>query len=451
MSVDEKPQPAPGAQLCEVPGRVRPPIRWPRVRANLRAILWPPAGPVEARNSWFLQEEVFWAAILTACANFGGNFAVRLGASNQLIGWMSSVPALLVMILALPAARLIESRRNRLPWIVGSLTAARLVFLAIALMPFVIREYRAEVFVGLIFLQQILLSPFNAGWSALLGDVVPERKRALIFARRNIIVSAVVIVLVPLVGKLLDGFVFPYGYQIAYGIGFIAALLSSQGVSQLTLPPSPVVTRQPAKKERLGLAALRRTLHENEGFVRITVGTFFFGWGAWLVGPLYIILYLRQLNASDGWVGTLTAVASLSAMVGYYLWQKGIARWGESRVLKSTIATGGIFPIAAALLPALTPILGAAAVDGLLMSGVNLSHFNILLKVCPRERRTSYISLYTVIMNAGAFVAPLLGVALAGAIGLRNVLLIGGAIRTLGGLLFLIWPVRVPEPAAPGA
>jgi MFS family permease len=157
------------------------------------------------------------------------------------------------------------------------------------------------------------------------------------------------------------------------------------------------------------------------------------------------------LNASDGWVGTLTAVASLSAMVGYYAWQKGIARWGESRVLRSTIATGGIFPIAAALLPALTPILGAAAVDGLLMSGVNLSHFNILLKVCPRERRASYISLYTVIMNAGAFVAPLLGVALAGAIGLRNVLLIGGAIRTLGGLLFLVWPVRVPEPAPQGA
>jgi MFS family permease len=85
------------------------------------------------------------------------------------------------------------------------------------------------------------------------------------------------------------------------------------------------------------------------------------------------------------------------------------------------------------------------------MSGVNLSHFNILLKVCPRERRASYISLYTVIMNAGAFVAPLLGVALAELIGLRNVLLIGGAIRTLGGLLFLIWPVRVPAPAPQGA
>jgi MFS family permease len=421
------------------------------VRANLRAIVWPPASPAESRNAWFLQEEVFWAAILTACANFGGNLAVRLGASNQLIGLMSSVPALLVMLLTLPAARWVESRRNRLPLIVSSLTAARVVFLLVALMPFVIREHRAEVFVGLIFLQQILLSPFNAGWSALLGDVVPERKRATIFARRNIIANAVVIVLVPLVGKLLDAFVFPYGYQIAYGLGFLAAMLSSQGVSMLTLPPSPVVTRQPGKRERLNLAALRRTLSENEGFVRITIGTFFFGWGAWLVGPLYIILYLRQLNASDGWVGTLTAVASLSAMVGYFFWQKGIARWGESRVLKSTIATGGIFPIAASFSPALTPILGAAAVDGLLMSGVNLSHFSILLKVCPRERRASYISLYTVIMNAGAFVAPLLGVALAELVGLRNVLLIGGAIRTLGGLLFLIWPVRLPKPAAEGA
>jgi len=193
---------------------------------------------------------------------------------------------------------------------------------------------------------------------------------------------------------------------------------------------------------------IRRFLAENSSYVRITVNTFLFGWGAWLVGPLYIIYYLRQLGATDSWVGTLTAVANFSAMVGYYIWQKLIGRWGENRVLRRTIPTGGIFPFLVAASRTLPPILAAAMVDGLLMSGVNLSHFNILLKVCPAERRASYISFYTVMMNAGAFVAPLLGVALADRIGINPVLLIGGAIRTLGGLLFWLWPVGNTDAAS---
>jgi len=346
-----------------------------------------------------------------------------------------------VVILTLPAARLIESRRNRMPLLVGSLFAYRLGFLAIALMPFFVPHHRAEVFVGLVLLMNAVLAPFNAGWSALLADIVPERNRAIVFARRNIISSAAVILLVPLIGRLLDLLVFPYGYQLAYGIGFLAGMLSTWNVSKLEVPER-VITPQPgAERAPLSRATLRRILAHHQGFIRITLNTFVFGWGAWMVGPLYIIYYLRHLGASDAWVGTLTAVANLSAMVGYYLWPKLMARYGEHRILKWTIPTGGIFPIWASLARSLTPILGAAGVDGVLMAGVNLSHFNILLKVTPADRRASYISLYTVCMNAGAFVAPLIGVALADRIGITTVLMIGGAIRTLGGLLFWVWPV----------
>lgn len=432
----------------------RQPVRWSRVWQKLGAVLRPPQTSVEDRNAWYLQVEILWAGILSAAAAFGSNFAVRLGASNQLIGLMSSVPALLVVILTLPAARLIESRRNPMPLLVGSLFAYRLGFLAIALMPFFVPRHQAEVFVGLVLLMNAVLAPFNAGWSALLADIVPERNRAIVFARRNIIASAAVIVLVPPIGRLLDLLVFPYGYQLAYGIGFLAGMLSTWDVSKLTVPERVITPRRQGAKEPLSRATLRRLLAHHQGFIRITLNTFVFGWGAWMVGPLYIIYYLRQLGASDAWVGTLTAVANLSAMIGYYLWPRLIARYGENRILKWTIPTGGIFPIWASLARNLTPILGAAGVDGMLMAGVNLSHFNILLKVTPADRRPSYISLYTVCMNAGAFVAPLIGVALADRIGITTVLLIGGAIRTVGGILFWLLPVLTggaAQPAPPAA
>jgi len=131
--------------------------------------------------------------------------------------------------------------------------------------------------------------------------------------------------------------------------------------------------------------------------------------------------------------------------VGYYIWQKVIRRQGESKVLRWTVLSVGLYPLAVALTPSLTPLLFAVVINGVLAPGIGLSHFNILLQVCPAERRASYTSLYTVVMNAGAFVAPLLGVALAGAIGFKTVFIIGALLRTLGAILFWAWPVQAPE------
>ena len=40
-------------------------------------------------NIWYLYVEVFWAAMLSAAAAFNATYAVRLGASNTMIGWIS--------------------------------------------------------------------------------------------------------------------------------------------------------------------------------------------------------------------------------------------------------------------------------------------------------------------------------------------------------------------------
>jgi hypothetical protein len=45
------------------------------------------------------------------------------------------------------------------------------------------------------------------------------------------------------------------------------------------------------------------------------------------------------------------------------------------------------------------------------------------------------------IMNAGAFVCPIIGIALSGAIGIRNALVVGGIMRLIGVALFYIHPV----------
>jgi hypothetical protein len=82
--------------------------------------------------------------------------------------------------------------------------------------------------------------------------------------------------------------------------------------------------------------------------------------------------------------------------------------------------------------------------------GIEVSHLNTLLEVCPADRRTTYIGVFVTVMNIGFFLAPLAVAPLTAALGARELVLALGALRLAGGLLFTLNPVRVPaaEPAA---
>ena len=187
--------------------RLRPPTRAQarlatrRLWESAKGALVPPRDDIEARNSYFLRREQVSTAIVGAATSFGSNFAVRLGASNLLVSLLSSGPSLLVVLMTLPTARFLEKRRDRIWWIVNSRFIQRLVFLAIALMPFFARTHQAELFVGLQLFRQLLLAPQSAGWSALIADLVPERKRTSVVAGRHILHAAVTIVATPIVDR----------------------------------------------------------------------------------------------------------------------------------------------------------------------------------------------------------------------------------------------------------
>ena len=436
--------------------RLRPPTRAQarlatrRLWESAKGALVPPRDDIEARNSYFLRREQVSTAIVGAATSFGSNFAVRLGASNLLVSLLSSGPSLLVVLMTLPTARFLEKRRDRIWWIVNSRFIQRLVFLAIALMPFFARTHQAELFVGLQLFRQLLLAPQSAGWSALIADLVPERKRTSVVAGRHILHAAVTIVATPIVGRLLDQMIFPYGYQVAFALAFVAGMAGMLDLWRLRepdkpedLPPRPA----PQAQRSLSLAMLKGMLGEHRPFAQLVLNTLLLDMGMWLVSPLYIIYYLRHLGASDTWVGALTSVANLSAIVGYYVWQKLIHRWGNSAALKWTAPLIFVLPLIVGVTPSLWPILAASVFVNLVSAGLNLAHFNILLKVCPADRRPTFTSLYSTIMNVGAFILPLVGVQLADLIGIPTMFLIAAGLRLLGGLAFTLWPVRAEEPA----
>src|SRR5688572_27604981 len=82
-------------------------------------------GTVTERNIRYLYLEILFAAVLGGITTFNSAFAIRLGASKELIAWLSAAPALIAAIGSIPSARFLASRRKRKAWLFGSLFLTR--------------------------------------------------------------------------------------------------------------------------------------------------------------------------------------------------------------------------------------------------------------------------------------------------------------------------------------
>ena len=431
-------------------------LRWqpPRIRSRVE------------RNVWYLYVDMVWAAIFMAVMAFNATYALRLGASNTMIGWLSSLPALIAMVILMPAARLLESKSDRGPWLRGSLLIGRGLFLLIAFVPWIAPEHAAEIIIAILIIRALPMNVFSAGFNPMLADIVPARDRARVFANRNIIHSATVALCTLLLGKWLDAAYsipwagFPVNFQVMYFVGGVAALLSTYCISRVRIPATEVVGRPPRPEkdaEKPGvIASVTTTLTEvwaragkHQNFVRIVINTLVFNFGAWLVMPLYIIFFVKQLQATDGWIGLNSTLAQVGGIAGHLIWRRVIHRYGNGRTLRLAVPMAASYAFLVALFPDLTLILIWGVLINLVNPGVNLSHFNLLVEQCPPGRRASYMAFFSSVMNVGAFVAPMLGVALAEIVDIRWVLLVGGAIRLGGALMFHLW--RIGDSVDPSA
>ena len=400
---------------------------------------------VEEQNNWYLYLDVTWFGVLSGITStFISVFAIRLGASNTLVGLLVSLPALINIFWLIPSARIIERQRRRLPIIVLAGFLQRLGYLLIALMPFVLRAHRPEALVALVALITFPTAIVSVAFTSLVAEVVPADKRAQVISIRNVLVSIVSTVTVLISGKLLDLLIFPFNYQLLFGAGFAASLVSLYYVSRIKVADTIAVEQQPQRKASLA-TRLRRTVKQvmkQRDFVRFSASAFVFQWGLYLPSALYAIYRIKSLGASDTWIGLLSTVQSAVTILAYLHWGRVASRKGNRRVLLISSLGAVLYPVLTGLSPRIEPLLLVSVIGGIFGAGFNLSFFNTLLEVCPQERRPSFVALNTTVINVAAFLAPLLGISLANLLDIRIALFIAGAVRLLGAGLFYQLIVR---------
>ncbi len=404
-----------------------------------------PADTLEGRNIRNLYAETVWFGLLNGLAGtFVSVFALRLGATTGQVGWLTALPALVNIVWLVPAARILERQRHRLPLILLTGFLQRLGYLLIALMPFILVTGRVEALILLNTLITLPTGVISTGITVLLPDLAPPERRGQVISVRWLILSTMATLAALVGGRLLDLMPVPLNYQVLLGGGAILSMLSLYYLRRIRVPNDGLSQAASHPRQRNGWQRLRHSLagiRAQRAFVRFAVASFVFHWGLYLPAALWSVLRVRELAASDTWIGLIAVVVDACTIAGYFFWGKVSAKRGDRWVLVVTTLGVTTYALVTAVVPSLEWMLLTSVLGGLSWAGCNLALFNVMLSVCPDDRRPTYVALYTALLNVTAFAGPLLGAALSSWAGIRLAFVVAGGVRLVGMLLFL-WLVR---------
>jgi MFS family permease len=371
-----------------------------------------------------------------------------LGATNQQVGLISSLPSLMSMLAMIPAAIWINRLETKKAFTSLSILSARFFLLLMVFIPFITIVNQAWILVVLIALMNLPNAIATLSWQSFIGDIIPDKRRGAFFSERSRILTFVGMIVTITAGVVISRFdktdTFPY--QVLFVAGFLFGLIEVYYLMKhFEIKRERVVSTE----KRAFTATLMNMISHRpyRSFVLCAV-LFNFGWQmAW---PLFTIYQINDAHATALWISLFTVVNSISQMLSYKWWGRSADKWGNSVMLFIAgigMATAPILTIMSTNLIYLTLV---NLYSGIFVAGTVMLLFNQLLHVSPEKERTSFLATYNIILGAVGFIAPQIGVLLLELYNINLAMTISSGFRLLGGIAFLLVVVYIEKKSNKG-
>lgn len=343
-------------------------------------------------------------------------FAIKLGASNMVIGLLAAIGPL-TQLLQLPSIFLVEKIRNRRAIVVIAAALSRLCWLLIALIPFL---FGAKIGLAILLVSMIAASALGAvsgcSWNSWMRDLIPQNILGSFFSKRMRIATGVGIVLSIAAAVYLDIWKNKLpnyelqGYSILFLAGLVAGAL---GLYFLARTPEK---RMPAVEGRPRIFKLLAKPLKDENFRKLIAFMCSWNFAVNLAGPFFMVYMLRRLGLSMSFIIALSIVSQVMNFAFLKIWGRFTDRFSN----KSVLAICGPLFILSILAWTFTtmpekyfftiPLLVMIhIVTGLSSAGVSLASGNISMKLAPEGQATAYLATNTIVNSVAAGVAPILG------------------------------------------
>ena len=343
-------------------------------------------------------------------------FAIKLGASNMIIGLLAAIGPLSQLI-QLPSVVLIEKMRNRRAIVVATAVLGRMCWLLIALIPFLFSAgLGLSILLALMVISSALGAVSGCSWNSWMRDLIPQNILGSFFSKRMRLATGVGIALSVIAAVFLDFWKKSFanlelqGYSILFLVGLGAGIISIY-----FLIKTPEI-RMPATGERIRIFKVFSEPFRNENFRKLMVFLASWNFAANLAGPFFMVYMLKRLGMSMSFIIGLSILSQVLNVGFLRIWGRFTDRFSN----KSVLAISGPLFILSILAWAFTtmpekyfltiPLLICIhIVMGLSSAGVSLASGNISMKLAPKGQATAYLATNTVTNSIAAGVAPILG------------------------------------------
>lgn len=316
--------------------------------------------------------------------------------------------------------------------VAGTVTVARATFLAgvlVAATPLMLAMTTVVSFV--------IATANISAYAALMQGIYPDRERARAMANVRIGGAIAGIAAAAVAGTFID--VIPAAWVFA-----AAALIGLPGAISFFWVRYDGSAKVQARRS---LPVIARDVWADHKYRRLLLSFTVFGIGNLMNVAVYPILLVDHFNASNSFIGAMTAVSSATMIVAYLVWGRMIDRGSSIRLtLVNTVVTL-LIPIGFIAAADVWLLLPVAVVAGIVNAGGEITFFTNIVQIAPREKIGEYATAQSLLMGLRGTAAPFAAAAVLSVADPRVVLLIGVIFMT-AGCAIMAGAVRLIAPAA---
>jgi MFS family permease len=420
--------------------------------------------PAEHRTNFNnLVFDIAWFGVLNGSAiAFVAVYATRIGATAFQLSLLTSLPAVINLVFALPAGRWLQDKPMDRATVITAVLNRWFyiiwVFLPILLLP----AQQVWALVLLTLLMSIPGTGLAISFNALFAEAVPPDWRAQVAGVRNAAYALSSIVVTLLCGWLLNTLPFPTGYQVVFFIGVIGATMST--IHLLFIHPVADVARSNGRM-RLRDWAEPGILHTWNS-VRTTVGLRFLmrketgpslpnRWLAplsddrykgvlllvfgmhltlYLAVPLFPLALVRELELPDNIIAIGNSLFYVALFLGSLQHDAVFRRLGNRRTMALGMMVISGYPLLVSQASGAPLYLVASIFGGLGWSLAGAAVGNYVLQEAPDDQRPAYLAWYNIALQAGILLGSLIAPSLAALWSVSTAMLIAAFFRFATGV-----------------
>jgi MFS family permease len=412
---------------------------------SLRRFISNPSIPREFRANFIhLNFEMAWFGILSGTAmSFLSVYAARLGGSGFQIGLLAGTSALVNLILAIPASQVFQKRPvgRTVFW---SSVLYRIGYLLWIPLPWLFgNQGQIWALIAITLLMGIPLTVQAIGFNALFAAAVPLEWRASVAGTRNMLYSVTYMLAALGAGWLLVHLVFPVGYQVVFGIGGFAAMMSCAHIFFVRIQPSVPLTPDPlpspVQDDHKKSAAPSRWQSNlrldiwRTPFAGVLLAMLGLHLTQYLAIPLFPLFSVNVLHLTDQSIGIGTALYYLTSMLSSTQLNRIVRRLGHRKVTGLGFMIMSFYPGLMAFAHTANWYYFVSIIGGCSWALIGSAYMNYVLENIPENDRPAHLAWYNIVLSASILVGSLVGPFVAGFIGLAAALVVSAVLRMLAG------------------